>query len=199
MGRPRPLPAPPAPLPAIDLQPWSSELWRIQNAPHWTARVYPAPRFRFDAPTGEFATVYACADQIATFAEVYRERGRRLGPGDADRYLVRLTPTRLWRLVDLRDPVVLVALGLDERIGVGDDCAACQAWSRAFFVGYPAAQGIAYRSRLAEAAVTNVALFASRCDSTVEVRSAGRLRDLEALVLAAADRYDLTVAFPFGG
>ncbi len=65
MAHPRPLPAPPASLPRIDLLPWGDDLWRIQNAPARVARSYPEPRFRFDAPTGQFPTVYAAIRSAA--------------------------------------------------------------------------------------------------------------------------------------
>lgn len=141
--------------------------------------------------------MYAAADRLAAFAEVYRERGHRLGLEDADRHLVVIDPRRPLPLVDLRDTAVLVALGLDERISVGDDYPTCQRWALALYHAYPGACGIAYRARLAGAAETNLAVFADRAAPLVTVSSSGRLRDLEPLVLAAADRYDLTVSFPF--
>jgi len=67
-------------------------LWRIQNRPDLSYRAYPEPRYRFDAPHGEFATLYACASQLGTFAEVYGERARRLGEREGGRYLLHLGP-----------------------------------------------------------------------------------------------------------
>lgn len=34
-------------------------------------RCYPAGRYRFDTPVGEYATLYCNADRLAVFAEVY--------------------------------------------------------------------------------------------------------------------------------
>jgi len=176
---------------------WQAPLWRIQSTPKLAPRRYPAPRFRFDAPEGEFAAIYACADPLATFAETYRDRGRRLGPEDGDRHLLRLVPTRPLPVIDLRDERLRVALGVDERVSVGDDYTACQAWSGALFTGLPDAAGIAYRSRLSDARGTNVVLFAERCADSLNIETLGQLATLEPLVLAAADRFGLTVYFPF--
>lgn len=92
---------------------------------------------------------------------------------------------------------ILVDLGLDERISVGDDYEACQAWALAIYQATPEVVGICYRSRLAGAMATNVVLFADRAVPLLDVHPEGQLRDLEATVLAAADRYGLTVLFPF--
>ena len=194
--RPPPLPPPPERLPHIDLLPWTGDLWRIQNDLALVLRRHPVPRFRFDAPDASYAVTYACADLLGAFAETYRERGRRLGDEDGARYLIRLTPRRPLPVVDLRSEHLRVALHLDERISVGEDYQACQAWAQTFFRRLPAF-GICYRSRMADALVTNVALFTERCQHDLAVVALGRLRQLESVVLAAADRYNLTVHFLF--
>jgi RES domain len=100
-------------------------------------------------------------------------------------------------LVDLRDLRVRVALGLDERVSVGAEYAACQAWSAAIHAVDPRFDGICYRSRLSDAAVANVALFTERCLADLTVVEGGRLRELEDTVLEAATRYGLTVQVSF--
>lgn len=110
---------------------------------------------------------------------------------------MRLSPALPLTLVDLRSHEIQVALGLDERISVGDDYTACQAWALALHRTSQEVQGICYRSRLAGAIASNVVLFADRAAQHLDVYPEGPLRDLEATVLSAADRFGLTVLFPF--
>lgn len=198
---PPPLPRPAGPLPPFRPVAWTADLWRIQNDPAVVVRTYPTPRYRFDAPAGAYPLLYACADELGTFAEVYGERARRLGVNEGHRRLLRLRPTAPLPLVDLHDIRLLHALGLDERLSIGDDYAACQAWALAFHAGWPDAAGLRYRARKAGADVSNVALFLDRCATllTVIAPPAGppRLDQLEATVLAAADWYNLVVTFAF--
>jgi hypothetical protein len=84
----RPIPA----LAGYEPTRWHKSLWRIQDSPDFNFRRYSEPRFRFDAPSGEYATIYANSSDIGTFAEVYRiERAGRLGPAEGERYLVEVT------------------------------------------------------------------------------------------------------------
>jgi len=179
--------------------PWTVALWRIQNGTEIVARAYPAPRYRFDAPHGEYPVLYACASQLGTFAEVYGDRARRLGEAEGGRYLVRLLPREPLLLVDLLDVRLLASLGLDERISVGDDYATCQTWAHALWRGLPKIAGIRYRARKAGGTVTNVALFLDRCAENLagSPDDARMLAELEAIVLEAADVYNLVVKFPF--
>lgn len=174
-------------------------MWRIQNGTEIVARAYPAPRYRFDAPHGEYPVLYACASQLGTFAEVYGDRARRLGEFEGGRYLVRLVPHIPLPLVDLTDVRLLAALGLDERISVSDDYMACQAWALAFWQRLPEIAGIRYRARKAGATVANVALFLDRCGKHFAnpPDEAQRLEERESVVLEAADIYNLVVKFPF--
>jgi hypothetical protein len=116
---------------------------------------------------------------------------------DAKRHLVRITPKRPLPLVDLKDDRTLSALNLDARISVGDDYEACRRWALAFYDEWPEVRGIAYAARWGGVRTTNVALFVERCREDLVVDSLGRLGDaaLEELVLEAADRYRLRVAF----
>ena len=175
------------------------DLWRIQNGTVIVGRTYSVPRYRFDASHGEYPVLYACASQFGTFAEVYGDRARRLGEHEGGRYLVRLMPRAPLPLVDLTDVRLLASLGLDERISVGDDYAACQAWALALWQGVPEVAGIRYRARKAGATVANVALFLDRCGEqlTSPPDEAHMLEELEEVVLDAADIYHLVVKFPF--
>jgi hypothetical protein len=174
-------------------------LWRIQNGTEIVARTYPAPRYRFDAPHGEYPVLYACASQLGTFAEVYGDRARRLGELEGGRYLVRLVSHIPLLLVDLSDVRLLASLGLDERISLGDDYATCQAWAFAFWQRLPEIAGIRYRARKAGATVANVALFLDRCGThfTNPPDEVYMLEERESVVLEAADIYNLVVKFPF--
>jgi len=125
------------------------------------------------------------------------ERGRRLGKHEGGRYLIELCPRSPLSLIDLQDYRVLALFDLDERISVGDDYEACQAWALAIYQQYPAVSGISYRARKAGALVTNVFLYADRCATELDILSARRLDEIEEVVLRAADRYRLTIYFAF--
>ncbi len=62
---------------------------------------------------------------------------------------------------------------------------------------WPEVCGIAYAARRGGVRTTNVALFVERCREDLELDSLGRLGEpmLEDLVLEAADRYKLRIAF----
>lgn len=199
MSGPPPLLPPPAILSPIAPVPWAGALWRIQNGTELVARTYPAPRYRFDAPHGEYPVLYACASHIGTFAEVYGDRARRVGEAEGARYLIRIMPMIPLALIDLCDVRLLASLGLDERISVGDDYATCQAWALALWERFPDIAGIRYRARKAGATQSNVALFVDRCARDVAVPSedAHLLRELEEIVLTAADIYNLVVKISF--
>lgn len=194
------LPLPPTQLPGIIFLEWQQNLWRIQNSPELTITTYPGALYRFDAPQGQYPIVYTCASQIGTFAEVYRERARRLGEHEGGRYLVQfICRAPLW-LLDLHDVRLLSQLGLDERISVGDDYATCQAWALALYQRFPELCGIRYRARKAGGSVSNVALFGDRCADRLQIDPHDpprQLADLRNVVLRAADYYNLVVKFPF--
>lgn len=191
------LPSPPNLLPAIEPIVWNSDLWRIANDSILSVRFYPKPRYRFDAPAGEYPALYTCASAIGTFAEVYGDRGRRLGPSDGQRSLLHIVPETPLRLIDLHDVRTLALLNLDERISVGDDYVTCQSWALSIYQQLPDISGIRYRARKAGATIANVVLFADRCLNHLTVADASKLEEIEELVLRAADLYRLTVYFDF--
>jgi hypothetical protein len=177
---------------------WHRSLWRIQDSPDLSSRGYPEPRYRFDAPSGEYATIYANSSDISTFAESYRiERAGRLGPAEGERYLVEITAREPLPLIDLTDVKLLSTLGLDDRISTGDCYNICQKWALAFYQDRPDVYGLRYWPRKAGRDSTNVVLFAERCSSFVSVASANKLKHMEGTVLAAGDLYDLVVKFHF--
>jgi len=194
---PRALPRPPGTLPEVNPLYWTALLWRIATHSTLEPHAHPTPRYRFDAPHGEYPALYTCAVDLGTFAETYVDRGRRLGPGEGQRYLLKLYPLMPLTLIDFHDARVLAAYDLDERISVGDDYATCQDWALAIYRHEPEVAGICYRARKAGATIANVFLFADRAMSRLEVVNAQRLAEIEETVLRAADRYRLTVFFAF--
>jgi hypothetical protein len=174
---------------------WEAPLFRIQDSAVLSHRAYPGPRYRFDAPAGEYAVIYANDSEVGVFAEVYVDRGRRLGMEDARRHLVRIMPERPLRLVDLCADRTLASLDLDARISIGDDYEACQEWALAFYERWFEVSGICYAARNAGLMTRNVALFTDRCAPALTLSSLGHLEDLEQIVLSATDRYRLRASF----
>ena len=177
---------------------WDGSLWRIQNSPNLGFRSYPEPRYRFDAPGGEYATIYANSSDIGTFAEMYRiERAGRLGLSEGERHIVEITAKEPLPLIDLTDVKLLSALKLDDRISTGDHYDVCQAWALAFYQDALEICGLRYWPRKAGRGSTNVVLFAERCHSFISIASANKLKHIEPTVLIARDLYDLVVKFSF--
>ena len=184
-------------MPAVALRGWEDPVYRIQDEALISSRRHPKPRYRFDAPGGEYAVLYANDTKTATFNETYAEKRRRIPRVDAERHLVRIMPKRSLPLVDLTDDRTLSVLRLDARISVGDDYEACHQWALAFYEAWAEACGMAYAARWGGVRTTNVALFVERCSEDIAVDSLGLLGDpvLEALVLEAVDQYKLTATF----
>ena len=76
---------------------------------------FPTPRHRFDPPSGRFRVRYAANDPVAAARE--RFPSRRIGPGAATLYLVRLEgpPAAL----HLTHQANLDVLELDDRVNTG--------------------------------------------------------------------------------
>lgn len=195
MAPPRLQPPPRGPLPSVELHESREPLFRIQDTAQLIYRTYPEPRYRFDAPGGRYPILYTNDSKVGVFAEVYVDRARRLGTEDAGRRLVEITPRSALALIDLTSDETLGAFELDERISTGDDYERCQQWALHLYRAMPNLQGIRYGARCAGRRCANVALFADRCAALLDVRDLGRLADLEEVVLRAADRYNLSVAF----
>lgn len=175
---------------------WDCALWRIQRQESLTHGRYPTPRYRFDAPGGEYDVLYTNDSWLGVFGEVYADRrGRRLFEEDGDYYLIRLLPFSSLLLLDLRSNKTLSALGLDARISTGDDYEACQSWALALHAALPDLAGLLYAPRKAGERFSNVALFTERCAEDLEYSPQGKLRHLENVALAAQEEYRLVVGF----
>lgn len=179
----------------MQLSAWDRSLYRIQDAAALAYRTYPSAKYRFDAPAGQYPILYANDSEFGVFAEVYVDRGRRLGPEDAGRHLVKLVPTSPLPLVDLLSDGTLRDLELDERISTGDDYERCQQWALKIYEEWPEVLGISYGARCAGRRTANVALFAERCEEQLDADPLGHLKDLEETVLSATDRYGLRASF----
>jgi hypothetical protein len=170
---------------------WEAPLWRLQNDPGPAHKRYPSPLYRFDAPSGQYATVYANDSWLGVFGEVFVDRGRRIGRAERDLHLVRISPVRSLTLADLRSNRTLSALDLDARISTGEDYETCQHWALALYEAYPELCGLRYAPRKAGEEFSNVVLFAERCTGALNYSSQGRLEELEDVVLAASREYKL--------
>ena len=187
------LPEPPERLPApLDLVEEQLSAWRL----HWEeapleARRYPTGRYRFDAPSGEYAALYCNADRLAVFAEVYGDV-RVMEASQRKRRLSRIGSEESLRLVPLDDPGVQKRLGLDGRIGMSRQYPVTQHWAVSLFRWFPEADGIRYLSRHASEN-RNYCLFPERCAGKLQVEEHGEISTLRKTVLQAADKYHLEV------
>ncbi len=187
------LPEPPERLPVpFDLMEEEISTWRL----HWEldpleARHYPTGRYRFDAPSGEYAAVYCNAGRLAVFAEVYRDV-RLIDENQKSRRLSRIFSESSLGFVPLDDPGVQKRLGLDGRIGMSRQYPTTQAWALAFHRWFPEADGIRYLSRHA-GENRNYCLFPERCVGKLRVEEHGEISTLRKVVLLAADKYHLEV------
>ena len=117
------LPEPPERLPApFDLAEEEVSAWRLHREEDpLEARRYPAGRHRFDAPSGEYASLYCNADRLAVFAEVYGD-ARVIEANQRDRRLSYIHSRVTLSLVPLDDPGVQKRLGLDGWSGMSKQC-----------------------------------------------------------------------------
>lgn len=187
------LPEPPERLPAtFDLAEEEISAWRLHREEDpLEARRYPAGRYRFDAPSSEYASLYCNADRLAVFAEVYSDI-RIIEAGEKQRRLSRIVSQEALRLVPLDDPGVQKRLGLDGRIGMSRQYPVTQHWALSLFRWFPEADGIRYLSRHA-GENRNYCLFLERCADKLRVEEHGKISALRNVVLLAADRYHLEV------
>jgi len=184
---------PPEGLPArFDLAEEELSAWRLHREEDpLEARRYPAGRYRFDAPSGEYASLYCNADRLAVFAEVYGDV-RVIETSEKHRRLSRIFSQGSLRLVPLDDPRAQKRLGLDGRIGMSKQYAVTQRWALSLFDWFPEADGIRYLSRHA-GENRNYCLFVERCADKLRIEEHGEISTLRETVLLAADRYHLEV------
>lgn len=127
----------------------SRSWYRSHFAEHDPLFFGRAGRHRFDAPGGEFGTLYVGADQHCVFVETF---GHRTGEVDfvtigalAARRLARIRPRRRLRLVDLTGSG-LARLRADARLCTGAT-AVSRRWALALFEHPERPDGLYYRSR----------------------------------------------------
>jgi hypothetical protein len=187
------LPDPPERLPTpIDLTGEEISAWRL----HWEenpldVRSYPTGRFRFDAPSGEYRSLYCNANTLAAFAEVYGDV-RVIDANQSSRRLSHIDSREKLLLVPLDDPATQKRLGLDGRIGMSRQYPTTQRWALSLFGWFPEAHGIRYLSRHA-GEHRNYCLFVERCAGKLSSEEHGIISSLRNLVLLAADTYHLEV------
>ena len=186
---PEPPDRPPARFGLMDEKP---SAWRL----HWEedpleARLYPTGRYRFDAPSGDYAALYCNADRLAVFAEAYGD-ARLLEEGQKERRLSHIFSEDTLRLVALADPGTQKRLGLAGRIGMSKQYPVTQRWALALRRWFPEAHGIRYLSRHA-GENRNYCLFLERCKGKLRIEEYGKISTLRETVLLAADRYHLEV------
>ncbi len=187
------LPEPPERLPApFELAEEEISAWRLHREENpLEARRYPAGRFRFDAPSGEYASLYCNADRLAVFAEVYGDV-KVIEAGEKERRLSHIGSRGELLLVPLDDPGVQKRLGLDGRIGMSKQYPATQHWALMLHHWFPEAHGIRYLSRHA-GENRNYCLFLERCTGKLRVEEHGKISALRDVVLLAADKYHLEI------
>lgn len=187
------LPFPPerAPHDLPNLEEETLSAWRLHRGPDALAiPLYEEGHFRFDTPAGQYSTVYANADRLGAFAEVYGDVGR-IGPAEGSgRSLSHVYSTGPLRMVALDRGETQKALGLDARICVSRRYEITRQWAYAIHRWYPQASGIRYLSRHASPH-HNYCLFLDRCRHLLVAELQGRLEELRATVLLAAARYRL--------
>jgi hypothetical protein len=178
---------PPDPLPPLASQPLEQS-WRLHWDPQPLRRSAPDPGVsRFDAPHGEYAVTYVNADRFAPFAEVYGDL-RVLTKSEAGRRWTCIRSTRPLNLLQLDEPGVAAAFGLDLRIATELDYTRTQAWSRAWHDWYPAADGVRYLGRKAMKHL-NFALYLDRCGRDLRSRQEGKLIEMWTDGLRACARH----------
>lgn len=136
---------------ALDL-PAGFRLTRIHRAgtnPTWFGPAPGTPPFnRFDAPNGEYRTLYAAATVAGAFVEtVLRRANRLISRTDVEQ--------RAWSVLETNRPIKVAQLfgeglifhGVTSDICAGDDYRASQSLARDLFSTFDDLDGIAYRAR----------------------------------------------------
>jgi len=123
-----------------------------------------SPRYRFDSATGVFRTRYAGQSIHGAARERYLDTGLFIPVDHDEHLLVRLTTSRLFRVLDLRTEANLDALDVDDRISTSHEPVVWQSCHRladAVQSWWPDLDGIVYRSRTTPATSTNVAIWST--------------------------------------
>ncbi len=151
----------------------------------WDWTPHPAPRWRFDSPTGLYRPRYAASSARGMLRETF-DPDRHISAAQLDRWVVELTLNG--SVVDLRTDDTLDTFGLDDQVSTGRSpavWATAQRLGDLIWTGYTARHrpvpAIVYRSRTTPQHNSNVAFFAH---SVAEVVSVRRLRELPGLLEA---------------
>jgi len=141
-----------------------TELWRIEGTDPsaWAWTGFSVPRYRFDSAAGAFRTRDAGQSIHGAARERYLDTGLLVPADHHDHLLIRLTTTRLLRVIDLRTESNLHALDADDRISTSHEPAvwnACHRLADAARAWWPDLDGIVYRSRTTPATSANVAFW----------------------------------------
>jgi hypothetical protein len=118
------------------------------NRPVWFGPATGAlPGNRFDAPAGEFGTLYVANSLTGAFVETVLRRANRIvaRPFVDQKAFSVLRPTRALTVVQVHG-AGLVQLGVTSDICAGDDYARSQALALALYEKFPL-DGVAYRAR----------------------------------------------------
>ncbi|WP_313901296.1 RES family NAD+ phosphorylase [Mycobacterium sp. SMC-4] len=163
-------------------------MWRVEAArpSEWDWHGFPAPRYRFDAPSGAFRTRYAGADLVGAFRERYRATGLVLPADHSEHFLIEMITRHPIRVLDLRTERNLDALDIDDQISTGQHDAVwdtCQRLAEASRQWWPDLSAIVYRSRTTPQQSTNYAFFAHHHFRTRVWRLVDRADVLTELVL----------------
>lgn len=174
-----------------DLEEETVSIWRLHRGRDaLEIRYYESGRARFDAPAGQYPTLYANAERLGSFAEVYGDVGRISPSEGSSRYLSRVYSTRPLKLLALERGETQKALGFDARICVAKRYETTRAWAYAIYRWYPESAGIRYISRHANPHL-NYCLFLDRCRSVLFADLKGPLENLPKTVALASARYKL--------
>lgn len=186
---PLPPAEPPDPLPRLATQSLEQS-WRLHWEPNPIKRRAPKPgRSRFDAPAGEYPVTYVNEDRLAPFAEVYGDL-RVVTKSEAGRRWTRIHAVRPLRILQLDEPGVAAAFGLDLRIATELDYTRTQAWSKRWYDWYDDADGVRYLGRKAMKQL-NYALFLDRCGTDLRRQQEGKLIETWSDGLRACGRHGI--------
>lgn len=144
---------------------------------------------RFDAPAGEYGTLYAAEDDFCAFVEVFGDPldARVVSRSDLRQHcLSRVTAHRLLHLVDLTAQG-LSQLGADGRLTTGDDYGLSQRWARALWDHADQPDGLVYRARH-DPSKASVAIF-DRAKAALRLRRLRRILDDQIRLAQILDRY----------
>lgn len=153
---------------------------RIHQTAHGAIWFGPEPGntpvYRFDAPAGEFRTLYGAEELTGAFVETVLRRARRIIAKSfvEQRKWTVLAPHRDLLLAKVFDDGLLYH-GVTADICAGDDYSASQRFAADLHSAFPAVDGIAYRARHNNGQIC-YALF-DRCRSLITEAEGTEFKD----------------------